>query len=380
MAFDRDGDGTLRRASCPLNMRRHLSLSVTWLLGLCLNLVPIHSFAMEPKRPGQENSLSRAVFSEGRLWLLSDAGELSSLKEGEKKRIGVDLPEPALDLCLRDGHPEVVTGACQNGSTWTIRKWADSKWTTLANVPVEKETLVSLVCSSETEILLTTKRLIEVTATKPRAVELSTRLRRGLVTSVHATKSHLFVGTNAGEWGGGLQRIERQSGKVEDIEKNSTGELCGGPLNGSCDPVNGIAPEPWKPDCIAVAVGLIHFSPHGRIVEVCGNRVQRIYFKAHKSQQPALAKSRSRESKDGEPFETVAFFGLVRVGSQLWAAGSDGVYRIDAGGRASTVPLPKFESIDNVGVSFELPDVVLVLTSINQRMSISGMVPMLVPR
>ena len=98
MAFDRDGDGTLRRASCPLNMRRHLSLSVTWLLGLCLNLVPIHSFAMEPKRPGQENSLSRAVFSEGRLWLLSDAGELSSLKEGEKKRIGVDLPEPALDL------------------------------------------------------------------------------------------------------------------------------------------------------------------------------------------------------------------------------------------------------------------------------------------
>jgi hypothetical protein len=160
-------------------MRRPLALSVTWLLGLYLNLVPIHSFAMEPKRPDQENSLSRAVFSEGRLWLLSDAGELSSIKEGEKKRIGVDLPEPALDLCLRDGHPEVVTGARQNGSTWTLRKWADSKWTTLATVPVERETLVSPVCSSETEILLTTKRLIEVTATRPRAVELSKALRRG---------------------------------------------------------------------------------------------------------------------------------------------------------------------------------------------------------
>jgi len=166
MALDHDGNGTSRRGSCPLNMRRPFAMSVTWLLGLYLGLVPIHSFAMEPKRPGQENSLSRAVFAEGRLWLLSDAGELSRIKEGEKKRIGMDLPEPALDLCLRDGHPEVVTGARQNCNTWTLRKWADSKWTTLAIVPVEKETLVSLVCSSETEILLTTKRLIEVAAYK----------------------------------------------------------------------------------------------------------------------------------------------------------------------------------------------------------------------
>jgi hypothetical protein len=362
-------------------MHRPFALSVNWLLPLYFGLVPVHSFAMEPKRPSQENSLSRAVFAEGRLWLLSDAGELSSIKEGEKTRIGMDLPDPALDLCLRDGHPEVATGARQNCNTWTLRRWADSKWTTLATVPADRETLVSLVCSSDSEILLTTKRLIEVTATRPRSVvELSTRLRRGIVTSVHATKGHLFVGTNAGEWGGGLLRIERQSGKVEEIEKNATGELCGGPLNGSCDPVNGIAPEPWQPDCVAVAVGLIHFSPHGRIVEVCGNRVQRIYFKAHQSQRLALAKSRSRESKDGEPFETVAFFGLARVGSQLWATGMDGVYKIDAGGKASMVPLPKFESIDNVGVSFEVPGVVLVLTSINQRMSISGMVPLLVPR
>ncbi len=92
-------------------MRRPIALDVAWLLGLYLSLVSIDSLAMEPKRPGQENSLSRAVFAEGRLWLLSDAGEVSSIREGEKKRIGVDLSESALNLCLRDGHPEVVTGA-----------------------------------------------------------------------------------------------------------------------------------------------------------------------------------------------------------------------------------------------------------------------------
>ena len=124
-------------------MHSPFALSVNWLLALYLGLVPMHSFAMEPKRPGQESSLSRAVFAEGRLWLLSDAGELSSIKEGEKTRVGVDLPDPALDLCLRDGHPEVVAGARQNCNTWTLRRWADSKWTTLATVPVNKETLVS---------------------------------------------------------------------------------------------------------------------------------------------------------------------------------------------------------------------------------------------
>jgi hypothetical protein len=177
-----------------------------------------------------------------------------------------------------------------------------------------------------------------------------------------------------------LQRIQRQSGKVEDIEENSSGELCGGPLNGACDPVNGIAPEPWRPDCVAVAVGLIHFTPHGRIVEVCKNRVKRIYFKAHESRWSALAKSRGRKSRDDEPSETVAFFGLAQVGTQLLAAGMDGIYQFGAEGKVTLIPLPKFDAIENVRVSFELPDVVLVLTSINGRRSTSGPVPILVPR
>jgi hypothetical protein len=207
------------------------------------------------------------------------------------------------------------------------------------------------------------------------SVALSEILKTGAVTSIHATADHVFVGINAGEWGGGLRRIDRRTGKVTVIEKNSMGGLCGGPLNTSCDPVNGIADEPWKPGCVAIAIGLVHFSPHGRIVEVCKDEVRRIYFKDFGNSGP-----RNEQRQGDEPFKTVAFFSLVRAGNELMAAGIDGVYRFDGTANPKVIPLPKFEVIGQVGVSFDLPDVVLVLTAINQRRSMSGNIPLLVPR
>lgn len=62
------------------------------------------------------------------------------------------------------------------------------------------------------------------------------------------------------------------------------------------------------------------------------------------------------------------------------AVGIDGVYRFDGSAKPKVIPLLKFEVIGNVGVSFDLPDVVLVLTEINQRRSMSGAIPLLVPR
>jgi hypothetical protein len=200
-------------------------------------------------------------------------------------------------------------------------------------------------------------------------------VRGGTITSVDVEKDQVYVGVDAGEWGGGLQRIDRRTGKVTVVERNVTGELCGGPLNPACDPVNGIAAEPWRPACVAAAVGLVHFAPHGRIVEVCGAEVNRIYFKPYGSRSPG-----SDRGRGDEPHETVAFFGLVRSGDELWASGIDGLYRLRGGTVVDITPLPKFRTIGGVGVSFDIPHVVLVVTMINRRHSISGGAPMLVPR
>src|SRR5262245_48804719 len=54
----------------------------------------------EPRRPGQETFISRAVFADGQLWLLSDAGDLWSIVEGKDEAVTIGLPEPALDLWI----------------------------------------------------------------------------------------------------------------------------------------------------------------------------------------------------------------------------------------------------------------------------------------
>lgn len=346
----------------------------TGFLGLAL-LLSGTTEASEPQRADQDNFILRAVFGDGRLWLLSDAGELSTLVPGGKVRDSAALPEPALDVCASGGVVQALT--CQRDvcTTWTLRRWSEGHWTTSASIRADGDAVTAMHCERDgAASILTDHRLIETAAGQVTSQQLSGKLPMYAVTSMHVTTDHVFVGINAGEWGGGLRRIDRKSGKVSLVEKTS-GDLCSGPLNTDCDPVNGIVDEPWKPGCVAIAIGLVHFISHGRIDEVCGDDVRRIYFRA--LDDPNV--SRKPASGD-EPARTEAFFGLIRAGTELLAVGIDGIYRFGGPGDPVRTPLPKFEIIGNIGVSFALPDVVLVLTGINQRRSISGNVPILVPR
>jgi hypothetical protein len=335
-------------------------------------VLPTQASAIEPERPGQESFLKRAVFAEGRLWVLSYAGDLSSVTEGHDTRAAEALPEKALDLCVREGRPVVITA--KESSEWTLRQRSDEAWSTAAVVQTDGDGLLAMDCAASRITLLTTRRLIDLDGNRQTAIRLSGTLSGGLISSTYGTSDQFFVGFNAGEWGGGLRRIDRRNGNITVVERNSSGELCGGPLNTACDPVNGISAEPWKPDCIVAAIGLVHFEPRGRIVEVCGNQVQRLYYKSYGD------KPSPNRSKDDEPFSTVAFFGLTREGDTLWAVGIDGIYGIGPGGTAHITPLPHFKDVGGIAVNFDLPHFVLVLTNVNQRRSISGAVPLLVPR
>ena len=76
----------------------------------------------------------------------------------------------------------------------------------------------------------------------------------------------------------------------------------------------------------------------------------------------------------------MTFFGLAQSDGKILAIGIDGIYEIQPDGRAEMNPLAAFKQIAGVSVSFEIPAVVLVRTNINLRLSMSGSVPMLVPR
>jgi hypothetical protein len=90
--------------------------------------------------------------------------------------------------------------------------------------------------------------------------------------------------------------------------------------------------------------------------------------------------SRTRSRATAKPAATIAFFDGASVHGQVLAVGLDGLYRLSQDGAALVTPLPEFERVGNIHVSFALPDIVLLLTDVNQRRSISGSAPMLVPR
>ncbi len=317
--------------------------------------LPRSASAIQPVRSGQEAFLSRAVFADGRLWLLTDAGVLSYLTNRRDRRVEELLPEPAFDLCLQDGHPIVITGSRDGGTEWTLRRRIHAGWGITATLHVESDAFVSLYCSSQRISVLTTARLIEVENDKQTAVALSGRFLPGRVSSLFGTADGLLVGINAGEWGGGLQYIDRRNGRMATIDDG---------------PITDIASVPWRSDCVAVAVGLVHFLPDGRIDEVCGNNVKQLYSQVYKGRTA---------NGPVEPIGTVAFFGVINQSDALLAAGIDGLYRIGQDGTARVIPLPKFQEIDGMRVSFDIPNAIVVLTDVNQRLSVSGSVPILGP-
>ena len=324
--------------------------------------------------PSLGTEITRAVFAEGRLWMVTMDGKLTSLAEGGADLRPEEPGEPVTDICRGPDGLIAVTGG-RNASQWTIRRRAGHGWSADRPVRSAGDVLVALSCSGARPVLLTTKRLIEAGRS---AVTLSGKMGVPmLVAVVHETPDHVFVGLNFGEWGGGLTRIERGTGRTITIERNATGGLCDGPLNTSCDPVHGIATIPWKPSCVAAAVGLIHFMPHGRIAEVCGTGVETLFTQAsdrHRTDPKTLA-----DVAQGR-YGAVAFFGLAASQGTLVAVGHDGLYRLDGKGAASFQPWPRFKKVGRLLVSFALPDVVLVLTTINRRASVSGAAPILVVR
>jgi len=346
----------------------------------CLILVSFSLFsstldADEPHRQGYGNFIARAVFGAGRLWLLTASGELSTIEPVQKARRNVPFPEVVLDVCAHEGQGSIVTCQRDACTKFTVHTWDESQWRSGPIVPTNQDHFIAYDCSTASNLILTNRRLVSLTGGDASAVPLSKEIDTGSLASIYADERQVFVGLNAGEWGGGLRRIDRKTGLVRKIARNVTGELCGGPLNSGCDPVNSVVGEPWRPDCVLTAIGLVHFYlPHGRLTEICGNTVKRFYSTTYQ------IRNSSTRLKGDKPFGTVAFYGLSVAKADVLAVGIDGLYRFHNRASPTIESLPTFEEIGGVGVSFELSDVVLVLTAINRRHSVGGNVPLLVPR
>jgi hypothetical protein len=318
-------------------------------------------------------STKRIIFADGRLWLLSQSGALSSLRVGDQSATHESTPALVFDICARQGKPVIVTCHGKRCESFALWRRLDATWSIESTVKIDGDNIVAMACSEEATTLLTNLRAIQIQRGKTRAGgqgwRPSNRIPAPLVTAVHAQGDAVFIGLDAGEWGGGLLRIDLISGRTTTVGGKDPGEHCGAVLDPACDPVNAIAPAPWNTGCVVAAVGLSHLGSHGRLVEICGSKLRPI------GGITAPSGSHRRSAVDSE-----AFYGLARSGNLLWAAGLTSLYRVDENS-TKPVPLPALKTVAGFGISFDIPGLVVVVRSAHGGMAVGGGgVPDLLPR
>ena len=185
--------------------------------------------------------------------------------------------------------------------------------------------------------------------------------------------SAIYIGYDAGEWGGGMQRVDIETGSVTRVEKRDPSKryFYGGPLEGALDPVTGIIPDPKRQDCILASIGLFHLgTSSGRIVRVCGTEVEVAFENLEEFDYPA-----------GKFAVSEAFYGIAPAGgSTYWAVGITGLYRFRSGESApDKMELPRLMPMDQIYLSRDIPDAIILRTYINWAVSTSGYTPLVVP-
>ncbi len=301
--------------------------------------------------------ISKAVFAHDRLWLLMESGHLETLSRTEHQRMDLDIAPVIKDIWLQNGEPLALTSAAPQPSvsSWSIGRVTNDSWVESARIAVaEDERYIGGGVAQDAIAILTNRRLINLVGNSQRSVTVrwdSERLGAG-AKSVAVTDKTVYVGNNLGEWGGWLRAIDRRSGGISTVAKQWV------------EPVTALVTQPNG--CVAVAMGMVHFSRVGRVGEVCGKKAKTLYQKTIQIPQYKV---------DGSE----AFFGVSVVGKDLWAVGTEGLYRIGRNGTAELTPLPKPQEIGDLTVSFESPDFALVATSINQHWSVGGEVPIFAP-
>lgn len=301
--------------------------------------------------------ISKALFADGRLWLLMESGHLETLSRADHRRMDLDIAPVVKDIWLRNGELLALTSAAPQPSvsSWSIGRLTNDSWVESTKIAVtEDERYVGGGVTHDGIAILTNRRLINLVGDSHRSVAVrwdSERLSAG-AKSVAVTDKAVYVGNNAGEWGGWLRAVDRRSGGISTVAKQWA------------EPVTALVTQPNG--CVAVAMGMVHFSRVGRVGEVCGNKAKTLYQKTIQIPQYKV---------DGSE----AFFGVSVVGQDLWAVGTEGLYRIGRDGTAELTPLPKPQEIGDLTVSFESPDFALVATSINQHWSVGGEVPIFAP-
>lgn len=342
-------------------------------LALAILLIPIIARAEPNREIGIPTFIIDAEYFDDALWILDADGNLTRINASDKIPNAITTSRKLVDICVANGEFFAISVGEDEQQSVKAEILRNSHLVPFRTFQLHNEMLLEANCQNQKLRLITTKRLITFNRYRTVSVDLSRALRRGLRAS-YLQDEYLYIGANRGEWGGGLERINIETGEIAKIE-NETGYPCVGLLVSGCDPVNGITHSNRREGCIVVAVGLIHMFSKGRLVEVCGTQISEYYSRTYSNSEIGIERNPNESSGT-----STSFFGVVNNGTEIIAVGVDGIYKINPRGSVSITNHPEFVNYNGVYANFDDPNYVLVLTTINQSHSMSGATPLLVLR
>lgn len=322
-----------------------------------------------------------AIMHNSRLITRDRNGAAQIWEEGAAGGLDLNAPGQVIDFCTLGDELLIVTGKGEddNISLWfgapSVGK--SGNWSPLTSFKeTQSNSFHALDCSGAEPLLLTNAALQFPMSERSIAIDTASLSPGGYLTTLQHG-GYLYVGANAGEWGGGLRRFSLSDGTATPVDSSDPDILCGGILNTSCAPVTGLAIDPANPDCILASVGMVHMSSSGQVVRVCGDGISLIYRKPV-TLNPDWEENPTEEDLDS--FSSMPFFSMASLEGSVWAVGSDGLYHFTDSPRPKFTPFERGKRWPASGVDWSHPDFVMLMTSMNQRHSLSGNSLLLIPR
>lgn len=353
---------------------------------LALFVVPLLALTSLAQRPpGGDpvlgDRISKGIVFGGRLWILgtmptpgNSSGGLVSFTVTDNSR-EVHFKDGVLDMAESDGELWILR-AGPSKHQFAIATWRGNRFEEVGEFQLApKDSPLALLESAGAPAVLSQSSVRYLGDDKTwRVVDLKGKLRSGVKVSVISPRAGgaIYAGFDVGEWGGGIQQVDLNSGLVTDIERRDTKDLCDGPLNRECDPVTGLIPDPQNNSCVLASIGLVHlFTSHGRIVRVCGSQVALVA-------EVLVPGDKSDKIKWKR---TEAFYGLApSPDGGFWAIAYRALYHFHSdGSQDKKYELPKFEAVSGIPLSRALPGVIVLQTDVNWAVSTSGYTPIIVP-
>lgn len=307
------------------------------LLAILLLTVSSAAAAQDWRDPDLGQRIVEGVATRQTLWLRGQSGGVVRFDRATGER--TVLATAVIDI-LPDGRHLWLLSGDKDGSSFVIRDLRAAEATPIP-VGISGVPIALVRRPGAAPDVLATRSYSRRAGDRWNQTELAATLDPFALVATGASGA-VYAGYNRGEFGGGLRRVDTDTGAVSFVSQPGD-DLCGGALNPACEPVVGLFQDPQAPDCVIVGTGLSHMGiSFGHVSRVCGSRISSVFV------TPTPAEP-DRWMLGPQPWPLDA---LVET-SDGWIALSRDRYFQSRRGQVEERPLPVFEDWAGLKLSRE---------------------------